>query len=440
YSSNNYVRKFLRAIHPKWRAKVATIEESKDMTSLSLDEFIRNLKVYEMIFKDFKIVIAKGERRSLALKAKKKSSDEECLTFGNEDKEYAMAVTDFKKIFKRRGRILNSDLDRHLALGTTTDLPIYYTINDRVLYLNMEMELDIKNMTISEYLEYEDMKERQLWDNVRSRRSQTNYDEADFDSFHRNKSNTFNYPYSHNLPPPNPCSLPVQPYPKNYLVSTNVSNNVNIKEDQEENSDNGDFFDMWDITVEDVERIKKFLSPKLPDVMNDVIQPLILKTIHTTPPNDDYVALATKPILNELLVEFGDEILNVAMIDEEADPTKDIEELERLFFKDPHFTDIQVHSVIIKPEPFLHTQPMSPLYGVFKVSKLCKVDRDISPGRKEMVTLTRNHVGKEEAFQAGLVGRYLGDNDELLENLMLLVEELDVGDLEHDLEHAVSLL
>ncbi|GKC89224.1 hypothetical protein Tco_1149873, partial [Tanacetum coccineum] len=30
-------------------------------------------------------------------------------------------------------------------------------------------------------------KERKLWDNVRSRRSPTNYDEADFDSFHRNK-------------------------------------------------------------------------------------------------------------------------------------------------------------------------------------------------------------------------------------------------------------
>ncbi|GJY53996.1 hypothetical protein Tco_0445660 [Tanacetum coccineum] len=44
--------------------------------------------------------------RSLALKAKKKSSDEECLTFGSEDEEYAMAVRDFKKLFKRRGRFV----------------------------------------------------------------------------------------------------------------------------------------------------------------------------------------------------------------------------------------------------------------------------------------------------------------------------------------------
>ncbi|GKE73897.1 hypothetical protein Tco_1535938 [Tanacetum coccineum] len=107
YSSKNYVRKFLRDLHPKWRAKVTTIEESKDLTSLSFAELIRNLKVYEMIIKkDSEIVKAKGERKSLALKAKKESSDEECSTSGSEDEEYAMAVRDFKKFFKRRGRFV----------------------------------------------------------------------------------------------------------------------------------------------------------------------------------------------------------------------------------------------------------------------------------------------------------------------------------------------
>ncbi|GKF70996.1 hypothetical protein Tco_0207110, partial [Tanacetum coccineum] len=51
YSSKNYVRKFLRALHLKWRAKVTEIEESKDLTSMLLDELIGNLKVYEMIIK-----------------------------------------------------------------------------------------------------------------------------------------------------------------------------------------------------------------------------------------------------------------------------------------------------------------------------------------------------------------------------------------------------
>ncbi|GKC17888.1 zf-CCHC domain-containing protein [Tanacetum coccineum] len=82
YSSKNYVRRFLRALHPKWRAKVTTIEESKDLTSPSLDELIRNLK------------------------AKKESNDEECLTSRSEDKEYAMAVRDIKKFFKRKGRLV----------------------------------------------------------------------------------------------------------------------------------------------------------------------------------------------------------------------------------------------------------------------------------------------------------------------------------------------
>ncbi|GKB45092.1 hypothetical protein Tco_0890034, partial [Tanacetum coccineum] len=61
----------------------------------------------EMIIKkDSKIVKAKGERKSLALKAKKECSDEECSTFESEDEEYAMAVRDFKKFFKRRGRFV----------------------------------------------------------------------------------------------------------------------------------------------------------------------------------------------------------------------------------------------------------------------------------------------------------------------------------------------
>ncbi|GJZ28179.1 retrovirus-related pol polyprotein from transposon TNT 1-94, partial [Tanacetum coccineum] len=107
YSSKKYVRKLLRALHPKRRAKVTVYEESKDLTSLSLDELIGNLKVHEMIIKkDSKIVKAKGERKSLALKAKKESSDEECSTSGSEDEEYAMAVRDFKKFFKRRGRFV----------------------------------------------------------------------------------------------------------------------------------------------------------------------------------------------------------------------------------------------------------------------------------------------------------------------------------------------
>ncbi|GJR43365.1 hypothetical protein Tco_1311468 [Tanacetum coccineum] len=77
-----------------------------------------------------------------------------------------------------------------------------------------------------------------------------------------------------------------------------------------------------------------------------IVQHLIPEPIHTTPPNDDYVAPTTKSILDKLLEELGDEILNVATIDEEADPTKDLEELERLLAMRPqsNFMKIQVEA------------------------------------------------------------------------------------------------
>nr|GEX40651.1 transposase, Ptta/En/Spm, transposase, Tnp1/En/Spm-like protein [Tanacetum cinerariifolium] len=59
-----------------------------------------------IIKKDSEIVKAKVERKSLSLMAKKESSDEECSTSRSEDEVYAMAVRDFKKFFKRRGRFV----------------------------------------------------------------------------------------------------------------------------------------------------------------------------------------------------------------------------------------------------------------------------------------------------------------------------------------------
>ncbi|GJX14964.1 hypothetical protein Tco_0206722 [Tanacetum coccineum] len=78
FSSKNCVRKFLRALHPKWRAKIT---------------------------KDVETVKGKKEQsRSLALKVKKEVSDEDSSSSDSEDEEYAMAVKEFKKFFKRRGR------------------------------------------------------------------------------------------------------------------------------------------------------------------------------------------------------------------------------------------------------------------------------------------------------------------------------------------------
>ncbi|GKD34609.1 zf-CCHC domain-containing protein, partial [Tanacetum coccineum] len=78
YSSKNFVRRFLRALHPKWKAKVTAIEESKDLTSLSLDELIGNLKVHEMIIKkDYEITFQRSRDD------KNGKSDRKCFRCGD---------------------------------------------------------------------------------------------------------------------------------------------------------------------------------------------------------------------------------------------------------------------------------------------------------------------------------------------------------------------
>ncbi|GJY97862.1 hypothetical protein Tco_0514772 [Tanacetum coccineum] len=108
FYSKKYVRKFFRALHPKWRANVKAIEESKDLPSLALDELIKNLKVHKVILeKDYEIYKGKKERvKSIALKDKKESSDDETLTFRSDDEEYAMAIRNFKMFFRRKVRFV----------------------------------------------------------------------------------------------------------------------------------------------------------------------------------------------------------------------------------------------------------------------------------------------------------------------------------------------
>ncbi|GJT42519.1 zf-CCHC domain-containing protein [Tanacetum coccineum] len=98
--------------------------ESKDLSSLALDELIDNLKVHEVVMeKDSEIYIGKKERvKSIALKAKKESSDDETLTSrsddetstsGSDDEEYAMAVRNFKKFFRRKGKFVRQPRDEN---------------------------------------------------------------------------------------------------------------------------------------------------------------------------------------------------------------------------------------------------------------------------------------------------------------------------------------
>ncbi|GJV23141.1 retrovirus-related pol polyprotein from transposon TNT 1-94 [Tanacetum coccineum] len=89
------------------------IEESKDLSKLSLDELVGNLKVYEVVLeKDLESAKNKKEKyKSLALKARQVLSDEDASSSDSNDEEYAMAVRDFKKFFRRRGKFVRQPYD-----------------------------------------------------------------------------------------------------------------------------------------------------------------------------------------------------------------------------------------------------------------------------------------------------------------------------------------
>ncbi|GJS41407.1 hypothetical protein Tco_0566450 [Tanacetum coccineum] len=113
FSSCNHVRKFLRALLSKWRPKVTVIKESKDLSKLSLDELVGNLKVYEIVLEKY-LEIAKNKKemyKSLALKARQVLSDDDTSSSDSNDEEYAMAVRDFKKFFRRRGKFVRQPYD-----------------------------------------------------------------------------------------------------------------------------------------------------------------------------------------------------------------------------------------------------------------------------------------------------------------------------------------
>nr|GEZ78944.1 UBN2 domain-containing protein [Tanacetum cinerariifolium] len=83
-------------------------EESKDLSSLALDELIDNIKVHEVVMeKDSEIYRDKKKRvKSIALKAKKESSVDKTSTSGSDDEEYVMAVRNFQKFFRRKGKFV----------------------------------------------------------------------------------------------------------------------------------------------------------------------------------------------------------------------------------------------------------------------------------------------------------------------------------------------
>ncbi|GJY04729.1 DUF4219 domain-containing protein [Tanacetum coccineum] len=128
YSSKNHVRKFLRALPLKWRAKVTTIEEAKDLGTLPLYELIGNLKVYEMVLDNDGVgsKTTKEKVKSVALKAKgtrnfhkffhKGNRFRHGNRFGNGGNRFDKGRRNrFGESLKQKGACYNCEIEGHFA-------------------------------------------------------------------------------------------------------------------------------------------------------------------------------------------------------------------------------------------------------------------------------------------------------------------------------------
>ncbi|GJX48141.1 hypothetical protein Tco_0273331 [Tanacetum coccineum] len=133
YSSKNHMRKFLRALPMKWRAKMMAIKNAKDLATLPLDELIGNLKVYEMILVSDGVASApiKEKVMTIALKANvtrgqtQNSNDSVCQdeSYEDEEEEFNSIVRNLWKLFKKGYRF---DRENRFGNGHGNRRKIYF--------------------------------------------------------------------------------------------------------------------------------------------------------------------------------------------------------------------------------------------------------------------------------------------------------------------------
>jgi len=93
FTTEELVRKILRFLPRNWEAKVTAIQEAKDLKTLSLDELIANLQIYELRRNSEQQEETK-KHRGLALKIMEEDSSDL-------DEDMAMLARKFKKFFKK---------------------------------------------------------------------------------------------------------------------------------------------------------------------------------------------------------------------------------------------------------------------------------------------------------------------------------------------------
>ncbi|CAL1371096.1 unnamed protein product [Linum trigynum] len=111
YKISDLVRKVLWALPKKWTPKVTAIEESKDLTKLSLDELMGSLITHEEKLKKEEAEEPRKEMRSIAFKTTIQDEDFDSLD-EMEDEELAMLSKHVAKLMrlrkeKRRGGLIN---------------------------------------------------------------------------------------------------------------------------------------------------------------------------------------------------------------------------------------------------------------------------------------------------------------------------------------------
>ncbi|GJX27076.1 UBN2 domain-containing protein [Tanacetum coccineum] len=128
YSSKNHVRKCIRALPFKWREKVTAIEEAKDLATLTLDELIKNLKIYEMVLDNDGVVskTTKEKVKSLALKANitrgQTSNNSTCQDESDEDEEINLMAKNFRKLSRKGVKAFGGNTSYLDSFGEEMDM------------------------------------------------------------------------------------------------------------------------------------------------------------------------------------------------------------------------------------------------------------------------------------------------------------------------------
>src|SRR4030043_1736917 len=70
YTTADHVKKILRSLPVKWRPKVTTVEEARDLNALSLENLISSLKCHELGFPE-----AESSKKSKTMPLKLKGKE-----------------------------------------------------------------------------------------------------------------------------------------------------------------------------------------------------------------------------------------------------------------------------------------------------------------------------------------------------------------------------